>query len=48
MPTGKAGSVKDPNGSFEIDWQKRAEEELNETPENLKQKTFALRHMIQG
>lgn len=40
--------VGDPSGSFNAEWQKRAEEELNETPENLKQEVFALRQMVQS
>jgi hypothetical protein len=40
--------VGDPGGSFNAEWQKRAEEELNETPENLKQEVFALRQMVQS
>ncbi|CAH1367978.1 hypothetical protein MTP99_009372 [Tenebrio molitor] len=40
--------VGDPSGSFNAEWQKRAEEELNETPENLKQEVFALRQMVQN
>ncbi|RZC38378.1 alpha-tocopherol transfer protein-like [Asbolus verrucosus] len=43
-------SVGDPSGSisFNAEWQKTAEEELNETPENLKQEVFALRQMVQN
>lgn len=43
-------SVGDPNGSFSLNAErkKQAEEELNETPENLKQEVFALRQMVQS
>ncbi|XP_044266194.1 alpha-tocopherol transfer protein-like [Tribolium madens] len=43
-------TVGDPNGSFSLsaERKKQAEEELNETPENLKQELFALRQMVQN
>lgn len=37
-----------PNGSLSAEWRKRAEEELNETSENIKHEIFALRVMVQS
>ena len=47
-PLRQSLATGDPSGSFSFDaeWQKRAEEELNETPENVIQELFALRQMV--
>lgn len=40
--------MQSPSNSLDPDWQQRAEDELNETPENYKQKTNTLRDLIKS
>lgn len=42
------GLMLSPGNNLDPDWQQRAEDELNETPENYKQKTNALRDLIKS
>lgn len=40
--------MQSPGNNLDPDWQQRAEDELNETPENYKQKINALRELAKG